>query len=992
MNSKIIYYVNTSVIPDLQEINQSVNYYRNEPLTNPNISFDQRNITHQIENQKFPNFENLAPINYFFRRDGTQSSLISENSNNYQYSKTDQKPQLTKLKKTSNITKDKYDFSGKKNITNVKKNENIFSNQQQKENQHPINYVYYESKYTKKKSNIENQQQNDKLKTNNNINNNIIKSYNSSKINSQYYGKTISDLNLYRFSSGSNNDLIEKEKENYTTAIKSSRLISKKNTEKKKNNNSYINSDFFCFSPLKQELENSSFIRENNDIFTQNNQSFSIISKNRSKNKLSSKVSRISKKKLIFQTEEKEDKKKLFDINEDIKGIKFIEINNTDPKESNSKTNKNKSKCQNFDLELKNFGANSQAILFGENNRNKSETITFGENNRNKSYNISNKRANSNNFVHKATGFNKLSKIVSTHKNDSNNKNKLKTEVDINQNRNVFIRDRKLIENDGKYSYENINKPNNENIHNENEKNKFIDNKFDTKKNNFRPTAKDHTISNKKINNKENERIKNKYKIDENITLKKNISSKTNPFDSNKSNNEINKTLNNKKKLERKRTNKNLITISDTTINKNKTKNNTINTTKKTPNSQKYLPNTTEPKSNHTFYEPSSTENLNQYSRLTISNSKIKSKNYIQNNTKRSPSNFAKYESFPSNQKEDEWDKIQYMGMRKSTYDPGKRGNKKNDINDINSKFSSTNYIKFCEAVSIPGKNEHGFKKTNQDTYLVERNINGILNFNIFGVLDGHGKDGHFASQFVSRYIIYRIKNHPKIKYLDEPNEIYHIIKENGYKIIANIFIDADNQIQKEKFDFYKSGTTCVIVIQLEEHLICANAGDSRAILIFDENYDDNLINSKIFCLSYDCKPDLPLEKKRIYEYGGTVEKAIDENNEETGPYRVWKKNEDYPGLAMSRSIGDIEAKKVGVIPNPQIVEYTLNYYSKYMIICSDGVWEFIDNERVMNIGNKYYLRNDPSGLCQELIQTSVDYWLNEDVVVDDITVVSVFF
>lgn len=32
---------------------------------------------------------------------------------------------------------------------------------------------------------------------------------------------------------------------------------------------------------------------------------------------------------------------------------------------------------------------------------------------------------------------------------------------------------------------------------------------------------------------------------------------------------------------------------------------------------------------------------------------------------------------------------------------------------------------------------------------------------------------------------------------------------------------------------------------------------------------------------------------------------------------RVWMKNEDYPGLAMSRSFGDKLAKSLGVIATP---------------------------------------------------------------------------
>lgn len=38
------------------------------------------------------------------------------------------------------------------------------------------------------------------------------------------------------------------------------------------------------------------------------------------------------------------------------------------------------------------------------------------------------------------------------------------------------------------------------------------------------------------------------------------------------------------------------------------------------------------------------------------------------------------------------------------------------------------------------------------------------------------------------------------------------------------------------------------------------------------------------------------------------------------GPYRVWLKTENYPGLAMSRSIGDFVAASVGVICEPGIL------------------------------------------------------------------------
>ena len=193
--------------------------------------------------------------------------------------------------------------------------------------------------------------------------------------------------------------------------------------------------------------------------------------------------------------------------------------------------------------------------------------------------------------------------------------------------------------------------------------------------------------------------------------------------------------------------------------------------------------------------------------------------------------------------------------------------------------------------------------------------------------------------------------------------------------------------------DSKSSGTTCVLVIHVGEHIICANVGDSRAILIFDEENDDkNLHFAKIFPLSFDSKPDNPEERERIYRMGGTVEKIKNKYGIELGPLRVWEKNKDYPGLAMSRSLGDFNGKHIGIIPDPQIVEWTLTIHSKFIVICSDGIWEFVNNKDVMEFGKKYYMENNPRGFCKELIDNSTKIWEKEDDVIDDITVVSIFF
>jgi serine/threonine protein phosphatase PrpC len=61
------------------------------------------------------------------------------------------------------------------------------------------------------------------------------------------------------------------------------------------------------------------------------------------------------------------------------------------------------------------------------------------------------------------------------------------------------------------------------------------------------------------------------------------------------------------------------------------------------------------------------------------------------------------------------------------------------------------------------------------------------------------------------------------------------------------------------------------------------------------------------------------------------------------------------PGLAMSRSFGDRVAHSVGVSHEAEVEEFTLSLQDKFVVIASDGVWEFLTNEDVAHIIYPYY-------------------------------------
>lgn len=95
--------------------------------------------------------------------------------------------------------------------------------------------------------------------------------------------------------------------------------------------------------------------------------------------------------------------------------------------------------------------------------------------------------------------------------------------------------------------------------------------------------------------------------------------------------------------------------------------------------------------------------------------------------------------------------------------------------------------------------------------------------------------------------------------------------------------------------------------------------------------------------VSIDHKPTRLEEKTRVEKAGGKVERSmIDEK--EVGPYRVWKADEDVPGIAITRSLGDFIAHKIGVSAEPEVTMKDIEKGDSFIILGSDGVWDVMSS------------------------------------------------
>eukprot|EP00347_Sterkiella_histriomuscorum_P009616 403340527 len=324
-------------------------------------------------------------------------------------------------------------------------------------------------------------------------------------------------------------------------------------------------------------------------------------------------------------------------------------------------------------------------------------------------------------------------------------------------------------------------------------------------------------------------------------------------------------------------------------------------------------------------------------------------------------------------------------------------------------KDKSTQFLKYS-AISKAGRNSRLVTKTNQDSYSVIKGYCGSQTNWFFGVFDGHGTYGHFASEYASRCLSQKLVSLVNsIQHHATGNKAFEMLKNKDPNILHQNQVDissldeqnlrslmtaayewTNEQMGLQGFDVSYSGSTSVTLVVVKDYFIVANAGDSRCILF--KNNSTSVLN-EAEGLSRDHKPNLAGESERIISKNGRIDAFKDSSGHNVGPMRVWMKHEDIPGLAMSRSLGDAVAESLGVIATPDIKFYKRQYErDRALVVCSDGVTEFMEDQQIGEIIEPFYKNNDTEGACRKLVEEATNQWLKEESVIDDITAIVIFF
>lgn len=226
-------------------------------------------------------------------------------------------------------------------------------------------------------------------------------------------------------------------------------------------------------------------------------------------------------------------------------------------------------------------------------------------------------------------------------------------------------------------------------------------------------------------------------------------------------------------------------------------------------------------------------------------------------------------------------------------------------------------------------------------------------------VFDGH--IGSTASEMASKNFLDKFML--KLNNSIEPSSnLKELLKSSLVTTINDI--DAEFSEVALKYNLY-AGSTAVVALIYDNHVLVANVGDSKAFLCSQKKISHEASEGAASLggllakeLTRDHNAHRLDERARIEASGGVL---------------TFFRN--YVPLLMghfpmTRAIGDVPLKRYGVIANPEMTDWlSLTSKDEFLVVSSDGIFERLTPHAVCDFLNEVKDHSDPSLLAQQLIQ-----------------------
>ncbi|KAJ3002931.1 hypothetical protein HKX48_002024 [Thoreauomyces humboldtii] len=218
-------------------------------------------------------------------------------------------------------------------------------------------------------------------------------------------------------------------------------------------------------------------------------------------------------------------------------------------------------------------------------------------------------------------------------------------------------------------------------------------------------------------------------------------------------------------------------------------------------------------------------------------------------------------------------------------------------------------------------------------------------------VLDGHGADGGKVARFAR----------DRFSVLVSPS-----IMTDPMQGVRDVFREVNEGLEEDQgVDTYMSGSTVAMVLVVGTRMVVANVGDSRVVI--GRRGEGGGV--EVVPLTRDHNCDEPTELERVTKAGARVER-LTIGDQPDGPLRIFKGTLPYPGIVVTRALGDNVAKRLGVLHEPDVLVHDLSPTDLFLVMGTDGVWDGIKDSHLVDAYDRF--PRDPDGFSREVTERSL--------------------
>ena len=230
------------------------------------------------------------------------------------------------------------------------------------------------------------------------------------------------------------------------------------------------------------------------------------------------------------------------------------------------------------------------------------------------------------------------------------------------------------------------------------------------------------------------------------------------------------------------------------------------------------------------------------------------------------------------------------------------------------------------------------------------------VRFSAFGLFDGHG--GKACAEHCAATMLDRI-----VRALDAPGPVpAGADADDAFEArlpaaLRDAFAACDAEFLAKDVH---SGATATVVVVHGRCVTTASVGDSLAVL-------DLGVTTGAAAPAARLSPEHRLdtsaaERERIVAAGGEVRATAFEDGQPVGPLRVWP-----GGLAVSRTVGDRDGKKGGVVSEPEVSRVVVpdEQPGFRITLASDGLWDAVTVKQAAQCAGRLATAAAAAALCK---------------------------